>query len=115
MSIKKIFEFSDYKGYLAHLELHRSHFSRGFRSRLAEEIGCNNAFVSQVLNTHVNFSLEQAVRICRHIGGQDLERHFPSEPGVAGLIDLTHPAFAEQFQDFVMPELIAGVDGHDWV
>src|ERR1051326_4211294 len=77
MTLKRVFEFNEYKTYLNHLEQQRSHFSRGFRSRLAEEIGCNNAFVPQVLNTHANFSLEQAIKICAYLKLLgDEERYF---------------------------------------
>lgn len=77
MASKKVFEFDDYKAFLAHLEKEKSHFSRGFRSRLAEEVGCNNAFISQVLNTHANFSLEQSQKICGYFKfSQNEERYF---------------------------------------
>jgi uncharacterized protein (TIGR02147 family) len=61
MNNKSIFHFSDYKAYLEHSEKQSS--LRGFRSRLAETTGCQNAFISQVLNGHVNFNLEQALKI----------------------------------------------------
>src|ERR1017187_6361185 len=76
MTIKKVIEFDDYKAYLAHLEQSRSHITRGFRSRLAEEMGCNNAFVSQVLNTSAHFSLEQALKISRYLRLSELEEHY---------------------------------------
>jgi len=77
MALKNVFEFDDYKEYLAHLEKEKSYFSRGFRSRLAEEIECNNAFISQVLNTHANFSLEQSQKICGYFKlNPDEERYF---------------------------------------
>jgi uncharacterized protein (TIGR02147 family) len=76
MNAKKVFDFYDYKVFLGHLEQERSHISRGFRSRLAEEAGCNNAFISQVLNTHANFSLEQALKICGHFKLYDQEERY---------------------------------------
>jgi uncharacterized protein (TIGR02147 family) len=76
MAIKKVFEFDDYKTFLSHLEQERAHFSRGFRSRLAEEIGCNNAFISQVLNTHAHFSLEQSISLCNYFKLSDEEERY---------------------------------------
>src|SRR5947207_2650890 len=61
MTHKSIFRFSDYKAYLIHIEATKRH--KGFRSRIAECTGCQNAFVSQVFNGDVNFSLEQALNI----------------------------------------------------
>lgn len=66
MTIKKIMDFDDYKQFLTHLEQERSSFSRGFRSRLAEAIGCNNAYISQILNTNTHLSLEQALKLSRY-------------------------------------------------
>lgn len=75
--MKHLFSFKSYKAYLAHVEEERNRFSRGFRSRLAKAIGCNNAFVSQVLNTHANFSLEQGLSICQFLElSDDEERYF---------------------------------------
>jgi uncharacterized protein (TIGR02147 family) len=76
MTLKNVFEFNDYKAYLSHLEQQRSHFSRGFRSRLAEVVGCNNAFVSQVLNTDAHFSLEQAIKLCHYFKHSAEEERF---------------------------------------
>ncbi len=61
MKAKSIFSYSDYKAFL--LAVDHSGAVKGFRSRVAEATGCQNAFVSQVLNGDVNFNLEQAMRI----------------------------------------------------
>lgn len=61
MTYKSIFEYIDYKAYLQAIEQRGEH--KGFRSRLAEFTGCQNAFISQVLNADVNFNLEQAMRL----------------------------------------------------
>ena len=65
MTKKSIFHYSDYKSYLEAFEQESQ--QRGFRSRLAEATGCQNAFVSQVMNGHVNFNLEQALRIAEFL------------------------------------------------
>lgn len=61
MKQKSLFSYNDYKSYL--IAVNDSGVIKGFRSRLAEATGCQNAFVSQVLNGDVNFNLEQAMRI----------------------------------------------------
>src|SRR3990170_1023871 len=43
-----------------------------------------------------------AVGIPRQLGGQDLERHRPSEPGVARAVDDAHAAPAELLLDLVV-------------
>lgn len=59
----KIFDYTDYKAYIKATEEERASLQRGFRSRLAEALECQNAYISQILNTHANFSLEQALKI----------------------------------------------------
>ena len=43
---------------------------------------------------------------------QDLDRHVPSEPRVAGAVDLAHPAGADQAEDLVGAEPCAGREWH---
>ena len=69
----KLMEFLDYKEYLKSLEQERSTFQRGFRSRLAETLACQKAYVSQVFNTHAHFSLEQGLKV------SELLRHSENE------------------------------------
>lgn len=59
---KQVYEFTDYKAYLLHA-LDTSETARGMRTRMAQALGCQTAFVSQVLNGHTHFSLEHAARI----------------------------------------------------
>jgi hypothetical protein len=40
-------------------------------------------------------------------GGQDLDRHFSSEAGVAGTVNLAHPAHGQGRGDLVRPEALA--------
>jgi uncharacterized protein (TIGR02147 family) len=75
MTDKSIFRFSDYKTYLLQIEDSKRH--KGFRSRIAECTGCQNAFVSQVFNGAVNFSLEQALHISSFLNhGFDEKQYF---------------------------------------
>lgn len=74
--MKSIYEFNDYKRFLAGVEAARSGLQRGFRSRLAEAIGCQAPFITQVLNSSAHFSLEQAIRSARFIGLNSGEERF---------------------------------------
>src|SRR5688572_9967700 len=62
MNKKNIFDFDDYKGFVLAFENRVAPLQRGFRTRLAEGIGCQPAFVSQVLGGAAHFSLEQALK-----------------------------------------------------
>src|SRR4051812_19263358 len=66
--MKSVFDFNNYKAFLQHLEDHRSAVRRGFRSRLAEALACQNAYISQVLNGSANFSPEQGLKIANFLG-----------------------------------------------
>ena len=44
------------------------------------------------------------VRIARQLAGQDLERDPALQPGVVGEVDLSHPTFANELNDPVVPE-----------
>lgn len=72
----KVFEYTDYKLFLASIEEERASFQRGFRSRLAEVLGCQNAYISQILNTHANFSLEQAIKIAEFLQLNEFETRY---------------------------------------
>src|SRR5690348_7678173 len=65
--MKSVLEFEEYKEFLREIEASRSELQRGFRSRLAEAAQCQNAFVSQVLNTSAHFSLEQGLRVAKFL------------------------------------------------
>lgn len=58
-----VFDFKDYKLFLKAIESERAPVQRGFRSRLSEILNCQNAYISQILNTHSHFSLEQGFKI----------------------------------------------------
>lgn len=71
-----VFEFDDYKAFLKATEKSRAHFERGFRSRLAEALGCQNAYISNILNKESHFSLEQSLKICMFLKLSITERKF---------------------------------------
>jgi uncharacterized protein (TIGR02147 family) len=75
--MKSIYQFSDYKVYLLEVENSNLQIYKGFRTRLAEKMGCQTAFVSQVFNNKAHLSLEQALRVSRFIKlDPDEEKYF---------------------------------------
>lgn len=73
---KSIFDYQDYKTYLVDLIAGQPKGGRGLRSRLAQEIGVQVAYVSQVLNGHLHLSLEQANKTNHFFGHTKDESHF---------------------------------------
>jgi uncharacterized protein (TIGR02147 family) len=76
MTRQNIYQFDGYKTFLVACEQESQRFHRGFRAKLAQAIGCNNAFVSQVLNKGAHFSLEQGIHIARHLALKEDEQNF---------------------------------------
>ena len=58
--IPVIFGYRDYKSYINHWIASQPNRGRGFKSKIAERIRCQLAYISQVLTGVANFSLEQA-------------------------------------------------------
>ena len=54
----------------------------------------------------------QRVGVLEEVLGQHLDRHVALEPGVAGAVDLPHPAGAEWADDLVRAEAMAGLEAH---
>ncbi|MGE0529120.1 MAG: TIGR02147 family protein [Bdellovibrionales bacterium] len=71
---KAIFDFDDYKEYL--LAREQGWPGRGMRKELADAMGCQAAYVSQVLNGHSHFSLEQCEKANALLGHTKYEAHF---------------------------------------
>lgn len=57
-----VFNYENYKDFLNAIFTIEGK-GRGQRSKLAKYIGCQNGFISHVLNGHVNFSLEQTLKV----------------------------------------------------
>lgn len=57
-----VFEHQNYKNYLKNI-FTIDGSGRGMRSKLAKHIGCQSGFISHILNGHVNFSLEQTLKV----------------------------------------------------
>jgi len=73
---KSLFEYDDYKAYLKHFLAGNKDQGYGSRTKLAKQLNCNVAYVSQVLNKYANFSLEQGERINRFFGHGKQESQF---------------------------------------
>jgi uncharacterized protein (TIGR02147 family) len=58
-----VFDYRNYKNYLNERIINAPSKGRGLKRKMATFLGCQTAFISQVLNQHVNFSLEQAIRL----------------------------------------------------
>ena len=63
-----IYNFKDYKKYIAEMCSKENSSLKGPKARLAEFIGCQLAYLSQVLNGEANFSSEQAEACNRFFG-----------------------------------------------
>ncbi|MGK5086294.1 TIGR02147 family protein [Bdellovibrionota bacterium FG-2] len=70
-----LYDFNDYRLYLRRT-LDESIPARGARSRLAAHLGCQTAFISQVLAEKVHLSLEYAVRVGPFFGLSEYESNF---------------------------------------
>ena len=73
---KTIFDFRDYKTYLLFYETDVTRGMKAFRSKLSTAIGCQAAYVSQILNGDSHFSLEQAVLMNPFLAHDRKEAHF---------------------------------------
>ncbi|MGE3260207.1 MAG: TIGR02147 family protein [Bacteriovoracia bacterium] len=67
---QKIFDFLSYKEFL------EKRSGRGFRSQMAEAIGCQRAFISQVLQGEAHFNLEHGERLGRFLELGEEELHY---------------------------------------
>jgi uncharacterized protein (TIGR02147 family) len=63
-----IFSHASYKSYLRAIETQDPRGGRGFRSRLAQALRCNIAYISQVLNKNAQLGLEQAEELNSFLG-----------------------------------------------
>ena len=74
--MKSIFEFKSYKDFLKDFEYSRKNFERGFRSKLAQFIGCQSGYISHVLNGNAHLSLEQAYKAAEFLSLNERERKY---------------------------------------
>ena len=71
-----LFEYSAYKTYLRDLIENQPKKGRGIRLKLAQAVGCQQTYISQILNGHVDLNLEQAGKVNRFFGHSKEESHF---------------------------------------
>jgi uncharacterized protein (TIGR02147 family) len=75
-TMKSTFDFKSYKDYLEFIEANRKSYQRGFRSKLAEFIGCQSGYISHVLNGHAHFSLEQTLKVAEFLKLKEREKKY---------------------------------------
>jgi uncharacterized protein (TIGR02147 family) len=73
---KSIFDFQDYKAYLSAFIDSQPNQGHGYRSKIAEAVGCQRAYLSQVLHGKAQLSLEQAERLNSFLGHNEDEGFF---------------------------------------
>ncbi|MEM7647383.1 MAG: hypothetical protein AAF203_10770, partial [Pseudomonadota bacterium] len=70
-----LFDYNDYREYME-FKLRSDQFGRGGKARLAQHLGCQPSFVSQVLKGKSSFSLEQAFKVNALFNHNPLEREY---------------------------------------
>lgn len=73
---KLVFDFTSYKAYLDGVLKGKPAGGRGFRAQMAEAIGCQRAFVSQVLQGDAHFNLEHGDKLNQFLQHTKEEAHF---------------------------------------
>ncbi len=76
MQKNSIFDFENYKNYILFRIKNSPRNGRGLKLKMAETLKCQSAFISQVLNSDPNFSLEQAIGINKFFGHNKEEARF---------------------------------------
>lgn len=74
--MENVFSYKDYKTYLKGIEKSRKAYERGFRSKLAEVLGCQSGYISHVLNGSAHLSLEQSMKAAQFLGLSTKERKY---------------------------------------
>ncbi len=73
---KTVFDFKDYKRYIHEKITNSPHKGRGLKRAMAQHLGCQTAYISQVLNQSGHFSLEQAIKLNRFWDHNEEEGRF---------------------------------------
>ncbi|HEX7673153.1 MAG TPA: TIGR02147 family protein [Bdellovibrio sp.] len=74
--MKNVYDFKDYKAYLTFAEEARRGYERGFRSKLAEALGCQSGYISHVLNGNAQLSLEQTLKVAKFLNLKATEQKY---------------------------------------
>jgi uncharacterized protein (TIGR02147 family) len=70
-----VFNSTDYKDFLRSLIAEQSE-KRGYQGQLASAAGCQPAYLSQVLRSHVHLTPEHACNLAHFLGLDELETHY---------------------------------------
>lgn len=70
-----VFSCSNYREFI-HATIDENHETRGYQSRLAEAARCQRSFLSQVLNSHVHLTPDQAANLCEFWKLDSLETEY---------------------------------------
>ena len=70
-----VYDFSDYKDFLR-FKVGDKSARRGLKSALAQALGCQPTYISQVLNDHAHLSTEQGMSLNLFFGHTKEESHF---------------------------------------
>jgi uncharacterized protein (TIGR02147 family) len=76
MAKSTVFDFKNYKSYLNSVLEQRGSLEKGQRLKLAQNIGCNPSYLSQVLNGMLNLSPEQAQNTNAYLGHTSNESRY---------------------------------------
>lgn len=69
----RVFEFSDYRDYINARIAQMPRKGHGMRGRLAEGVGCQPAYFSQVLRKKAHLNLEQAQKLIEELGDPSID------------------------------------------
>lgn len=70
-----IFDYLEYKAYLK-FKIRENESQHGYKARLARAAQCPSSFISQVLHTHVELTMDHAFKLSRFWGHSQNERDY---------------------------------------
>lgn len=71
----EVFGFSDYREYVTH-RIQTDTEGRGYQKKLAVAAGCQSSYLSQVLSSQANLTVEQAMGLCSYWSFDEDETEF---------------------------------------
>lgn len=71
----EVFGFSDYREFVTH-KIQTDHSGRGYQKKLALAAGCQSSYLSQVLSSQANLTVEQAIGLCSYWSFDEDETEF---------------------------------------
>ncbi|MBD63607.1 MAG: hypothetical protein CME62_00235 [Halobacteriovoraceae bacterium] len=94
-----VFDYKDYKKYLNEKIADMPSKGRGVKLALSKHLRCQTAYISQILNQHINFSLEQAVKVSDFFG------HSKDEAKFFLLLVQMARAGSKELEEFILQEI----------